>query len=456
MKLFNTLTRRKDEFVPIQPGKIGLYCCGPTVYNFAHIGNLRTFLFEDFLRRGLEFLGFDVTQVMNITDVGHLTSDSDEGEDKMEKGAKREGKTVWEIAQFYTDAFMSDMQALNILPAHHFPRATDHIAEMITQIQQIEANGLTYQSGGNVYFDTSKLNDYGKLAQLDKQALQAGARIEVDPNKKNPHDFVLWFTDSKHGNQAMQWDSPWGRGFPGWHIECSAMSMKYLGKQFDIHCGGIDHIPVHHTNEIAQAEGATGQKPWVNVWMHGEFLLIDQGKMAKSGDNFLTLQRLVEKGYHPLDYRYFCLQAHTRKELNFTWEGMDAAKNARRRLNDKVLALPDGGAIDASSLERFKAVLADDLNMPEALAMVWKLLDDSTVPDADKRATILKMDQVLGLNLGQVVAVEIPDAVRELVKQREQARADKNWALSDQLRSDIEKAGFSVKDTGDGSVITQL
>ncbi len=471
LHLYNTMTRQKMPFKPLNPAEIKLYTCGPTVYNFAHIGNLRTYIFEDLLRRVLRWNGYQVKHVMNITDVGHLTSDADEGEDKMLKGAKREKKTVWEIAEYYAQAFLEDMDRLNLLKPHIKPKATDHIEAMINQIKQLEKNGLTYESGGNIYFDTSKLSDYGKLAQLDKQELQAGARVEVDKNKKNPHDFVLWFTKSKFldnseslkgEGQEMQWDSPWGRGYPGWHIECSSMAQKYLGQQMDIHCGGIDHIPVHHTNELAQAEGATFKKPWVQYWMHGNFLVLkDKEKMAKSDTNFLTLQALMDKGYDPLDYRYFCLQSHYRKELRFDWEGMNAARTGLRRLRNKVCKLNSDNATTApqplhnrSTTERFETAINDDLNLPEALAETWNLIDNPEISDADKLATIKKFDTVLGLQLDKKLKFQIPDSIQKLIIERNKARKDKDWEQSDKLRDEIQDAGFIVKD-GDGGTEVQ-
>lgn len=468
MKLYNTLTRQKEEFKPINDKKVGLYCCGPTVYNYAHIGNLRAYIFQDFLRRALEFNGYVVNHVMNITDVGHLTSDEDEGEDKMIKGAKREKMTVWDIAKKYTKAFFEDMDRLNLLKPTAKPKATDHIQEMIDQIKQLEENGLTYigknppnarlnrdgqgRAGGNVYYDTSKFKHYGDLAQLDKQELQAGARIKVDENKKNPSDFVLWFVESKHGDQDMQWNSPWGKGFPGWHIECSAMSSKYLGEQFDIHCGGIDHIPVHHTNEIAQAEGANGKHPWVKYWMHGNFLVLkNKDKMAKSGENFLTLPALIEKGYNALDYRYFCLQSNYRKELAFDWEGLDGAKIGRRRLKEKVMALGNTeGDVDKHRIKDFKNAISDDLNMPQALALAYELIDDVSIKDSDKLSTIKKMDEVLGLKLDEIVTVELPQDILQLILDRNKARDKKNWAKADEIRDKIQKSGKWICQDGAG------
>lgn len=461
MKLYNTLTRKKEEFQPEKPDQVGLYTCGPTVYNYAHIGNLRTYLFEDLLRRALEFNGYVVNHVMNITDVGHLTSDADEGEDKMKKGAEREKKTVWEIAEHYTQAFLEDMDRLNMLQPRRKPKATDHIQEMVEQIQQLEKNGLTYKGeSGNIYFDTSKLDDYGKLAQLDKQPLrggEAGARIEVDKNKKNPSDFVLWFVSSKHGDQDMQWDSPWGKGFPGWHIECSAMSSKYLGDQFDIHCGGIDHIPVHHTNEIAQAEGATGKKPWVKIWMHGNFLVLKEGaKMAKAESNFLSLAKLVQEGYDPLDYRYFCLQSHYRKELAFDWEALAAARTGLRRMKQRVLELGEAeGMINDMYLDRFSDAVQDDLNLPQALSVAWDLLDDGKADKADKLSTIKKMDTVFGLRLDEPIEFELPPQITQWILERNEARDTKNWEKADEIRGKIEASGkWMVKDGSGGTEVS--
>ena len=457
MKLYNTLTRQKEEFKPNKPDQVGLYCCGPTVYNYAHIGNLRTYVFEDLLRRVLEFNGYVVNHVMNITDVGHLTSDADEGEDKMKKGAEREKKTVWEIAEYYTQAFLEDMDRLNMLQPRIKCKATDHIQEMIDQVKQLEENGLTYVGkNGNVYYDTSKLEDYGKLAQLDKQELQAGARIEVDENKKNPADFALWFVSSKHGDQDMQWDSPWGRGFPGWHIECSAMSTRYLGTQFDIHCGGIDHIPVHHTNEIAQAEGASGIKPWVKVWMHGNFLVLKEGaKMAKSEGNFLNLAKLVQKGYDPLDYRYFCMQSHYRKELAFDWAGLDAARTGLRRLREKVLNLSGELGVESGEyMEKFGEAVSDDLNIPQGLAICWEMLDDANLKKEDKLATVKAMDQVLGLKLDEPVEFELPPQIVQWILERNEARGKKDWAEADRIRDQIEASRkWMVKDGPGGTEV---
>ena len=333
--VYNTMTRNKDEFVPYKEGKVGMYTCGPTVYNYAHIGNLRTYIFEDVLKKSLEYENYKVKHVMNITDVGHLQSDGDEGEDKMALGASREHKTVWEIAKFYEDAFFEDCIKLNIKRPTIVCRATDHIQDMINLIKKLEEKGYTYVSNGNVYFEIDKFEDYAKLANISMDELEAGSRIEIDPNKKNPLDFVLWFTNSKFSNQIMQWESPWGRGFPGWHLECSAMSIKYIGEYLDIHCGGIDHIAIHHTNEVAQSEGVLGHK-WVKYWMHGEFLVLDSGKMSKSSGDFLTISRLEEEGYSPLDYRYFCLQSKYRKQLVFSFESLNDARNGYKKLKERI------------------------------------------------------------------------------------------------------------------------
>ena len=341
--LHNTLTGTVEPFVPLVEGRVGMYCCGPTVYLDQHLGNLRTYLFEDVLRRTLEDCGYEVRHVMNITDVGHLTDDGDEGEDKMIKSARARGLSVEQIAQHYTDQFFRDCRALNITRPTVVCKATDHIPDMIALIERLQERGHTYQAAGNVFYDISTFPGYGRMARLDLDELQAGARIEVDANKRGPHDFGLWFTKSKFERQAMLWDSPWGTGYPGWHIECSAMSMRYLGERFDIHCGGVDHIPVHHTNEIAQSDGATDE-PCVRYWVHGEFLVIEGARMAKSGGNIATVSDLVERGFEPLDYRYFCLGAHYRDQHTFSAQGMEAARSARRRLLDRVAEFAERAA----------------------------------------------------------------------------------------------------------------
>ncbi len=459
LTLYNTLSREKEAFTPLKAGKVGMYTCGPTVYNYAHIGNLRSYVFADVLRRVLTYNGLEVTQVMNITDVGHLTSDADEGEDKMEKGAAREGKTVWEIATFYTEAFNSDIHKLNIMEPSTWCKATDHIQEQIDQVKALEAKGVTYTTEDGVYFDTSKLDDYGTLARLKIDDLQEGARVDIG-EKKNKTDFALWKFSPKDEKRAMEWDSPWGTGFPGWHIECSAMSSKYLGEQFDIHTGGIDHIPVHHCNEIAQAETAFGKKPWVKYWLHGEFLVMDKEKMAKSGENFLTLAVLEEKGYHPLDYRYLCLTAHYRQQLSFSWESMDTAKHSRERLMNIVSDLRDeeeGSKGDTKKYEQeFLDAVDDDLNVPQALAVLWNALRDKELGKKEKLALTEKFDSVLGLGLLEQEKLDIPQDVIDLAEKREQARKAKDFALSDKLRDEIKAKGYQVDDQKDGYKIKKL
>ncbi len=461
LTLYNTLSRTKEAFIPLKKGEVGLYTCGPTVYHFVHIGNLRAYLFDDTLKRTLLFNKYNVDHVMNITDVGHLTSDADEGEDKMLKGALREKKTVWEVADFYTKAFQRNMKDLHILPPDILCKATNHIKEQIALIQKLEKKGFTYFKGGNVYFDTSKLNDYGKLARLDLDA-ESKARVQKDSNKKNSHDFVLWFTKSRFQEQEMKWNSPWGTGYPGWHIECSAMSMKYLGEQFDIHCGGIDHIPVHHTNEIAQSEAAIGKKPWVKYWLHNEFLVLGQHeKMAKSGENFITLSTLVEKGYSPLDYRYFCLGTHYRHPLMFSYEALDGAKNARKRLNERIIELKKGKGKSSSVeqkkyLDQFTAQINDDLNTPQVLATMWDLLKDDALSNKDKYALLLKFDAIFGFDLKKVKGEKIPAAVVTLAEERLQARQNKDWKKSDELREKISQLGYVVGDTKEGFEIKKV
>ena len=442
-----------------------MYCCGPTVYNYAHIGNLRAYTHWDILRRTLERFGYQVKHVMNITDVGHLTDDGDEGEDKMLKGARERDMSVWEIAEFFTHAFFSDIERLNILTPTVSCKATEHIDDMITLVERLEERGFTYESGGNIYFDSAKLPDYGRMALLDRQNLQHGARVEVDKNKHNPLDFVLWFTKSKFENQAMMWDSPWGRGYPGWHIECSAMSSKYLGERIDIHTGGIDHIPVHHTNEIAQSEGAFGHR-WVNYWIHNEFLIMKDGKMSKSKGGFLTLQKLLDDGYEALDYRYFLMGGHYRSQLIFSVESLDAARSARKSLLGRVAgfrrelgvgalpALSDLGKAALSRLEAFDAALGEDLNTPRALAEVWQLVKDEKIPAAERLAAVLDMDGILALNLSDAgddtAGAGDDDELSALMIRRQEAREAKNWTAADEIRDKLAAKGWKVVDTADG------
>lgn len=479
VKLFNTLSRKLEELVPIEPGKVGIYCCGPTVYDYQHIGNFKTFIFEDTLVRVLRYVGYDVNHVMNITDVGHLTSDADDGEDKMVVAMKREKKKSHEIAQYYTDKFFEDWDKLGLVRPSTVPKATDHVEEMIELVKILEERGLAYQSAGNVYFDVMKFPSYGDLARLDLKKLQAGARIEVDENKRSPFDFALWFTNSKFEDQELQWDSPWGHGYPGWHIECSAMSMKYLGKKFDIHCGGIDHIPVHHTNEIAQSEGVTGEKG-VGIWMHSEFININSDRMAKSKGNFIVLDNLLEKGYDPMVYRLLCLSAHYRTHLNFNWEGLDGAASTLKKLRSQVIALknecsPSKSEPSGPHLESFIESLTGDLNTPQALAKVWEVLDDQSLPNEDKLALLYNFDRALGLGMESWEAAtlvtldspvrmhaEVPDEdcisaeLRELVALRQSARSEKNWGEADSARDKIQALGFSIEDSADGPILRAL
>lgn len=457
---FNTLGRSRQVFEPQNEGKVGFYGCGPTVYNYAHIGNLRAYVLHDILVRSLRRAGYDVNHVMNITDVGHLSDDADDGDDKMVKSAEERGKSVLEIADFYTKAFFNDTGRMNITMPTVVCKATEHIPDMICLIERIEKNGFTYFAGGNLYFDISKFPSYGQLAMLKLDDLKAGARIEQDENKKNPQDFVLWFTRSKFENQALVWDSPWGRGYPGWHIECSAMSMKYLGEHFDIHAGGIDHIPVHHTNEIAQSEAATGKKPWVKYWLHNEFLVLDKGKMSKSAGRFLTLQNLVDEGFDPLDYRYFLLGGHYRSQLQFSMESLQGAKNSRKSLVDKVRALADKAGLAVSSvpelpptyIEGFNKAIEDDLNTPRALAELWGLLKEAPA-NQETLAAVFDMDRVLGLGLENAAKggkkaenEEISREIEALIAERTEAKKARDFTKADNIRQNLKERGIILED----------
>src|SRR3972149_7458306 len=431
--LNNVLTRKKEKFTPITSGQVGIYTCGPTVYDYAHIGHARTYIFADILQRTLEYNALVVKRVMNITDVGHLTSDSDTGEDKMEKGAEREKKTVWEIADFYTKDFFDMIEALNIKKPEIVPKATDHIKEMIELIKTLEEKGFTYKLADGIYFDTSKFPKYGELTGQTwedmQKNLRAGARVEMAPGKEHPTEFALWKFSPIGEKRQMEWESPWGKGFPGWHIECSAMSMKYLGESFDIHTGGVDHIPVHHTNEIAQSEGVTG-KPFVKYWLHGEFLKVDGGRMGKSLGNAYTLHDIENKGYEALALRYLYLTAHYRDSLNFTWDSLSSAQIALNKLREQVLAAKTQITRTLLSTEKRKKVddysirfvnaVNDDLNTPQALAVLWEALK-SNIPSEDKYDLALSFDEVLGLKLAEVqdIKVEIPEEIRKLLIDRD-------------------------------------
>jgi len=450
LSLYNTLSKQKEEFHPLNPTQVGLYTCGPTVYDFAHIGNLRTYIFEDILKRVLKYNGHTVNHVMNITDVGHLTDDADQGEDKMEKGSRREGKTAWEIAEFYTQKFQENLKDLNIFEPSIWCKATDHIQEQIDMIQTLITKGFTYTTSDGIYFDTTQLPDYGKLVNLQNQELQAGMRVDMG-EKRNAHDFALWKFTPEREKRQMEWEAFGHMGFPGWHIECSAMATKYLGEQFDIHCGGIDHAPVHHTNEIAQTESATGIKPWVKIWMHGEFLTVDGGKMAKSQGDFLTLDTIKEKGFEPLAYRYFLLLAHYRKQLSFSWEALEAAQNGLHNLRRKIADIPDNIARNPIHNKLFTDAINDDLNMPEALAVVWSGIKEGTL-DLE---TIIHFDKVLGLELHQPKGKEepVPEFILKLMDERVAARDAKDFKRSDELRDQIVAEGYTLEDTKEGQKV---
>lgn len=443
--LYDTWTRGLRPFEALRQGEVGVYCCGPTVYDYAHLGNLRTFIFEDVLRRVLQGNGYRVRHVVNITDVGHLTSDADEGEDKMEKGSRRQGESAWAIAERYTAAFQHDWRTLNLLEPTVWCRATAHIAEQIDLIAVMQAKGFTYATADGIYFDTSRQDTYGYLARLNRDGLRAGARVATG-EKRLATDFALWKFSPADSTRQMEWESPWGVGFPGWHIECSAMSAKYLGPWFDIHCGGEDHISVHHSNEIAQGETCHGTRP-ANVWMHGAFLTLEHGKMSKSEGSFLRLQPLIDRGVDPLAYRYLCLTAHYRSGLRFTDDALGAAATALGRLRTAFSGWPGSGQVDSTFQQRFMDEVNQDLNLPRALAVVWALVK-SDLPPADKRATLSCLDQILGLDLENSVSNDapVPADIAELIERQHQARKDRNWALADRLRDELKDRGWAVKD----------
>lgn len=466
MKLYNTLSRKIEDFKPIDENLVKMYTCGPTVYNYAHIGNLRTYIHEDILEKTLRYVGYPVKRVMNITDVGHLESDADEGEDKMLKGAKRENKTVWEIAQHYTDAFFSDVEKLNVKKPDIVARATDYIDKYIEFIKVLEEKGYTYFANGNVYFDITKVNNYTKLSGMDLEQLRIASReeVSVDEAKKNPYDFVLWFTKSKFENQAMKWNSPWGVGYPGWHIECSVISLTNLGDQMDIHCGGVDHIPVHHTNEIAQTESYTG-KQWVKYWWHSEFLIDNEGKMSKSSGEFLTLSLLEKKGFNPLAYRYFVLNSHYRKQLAFSFDSLASAENAYLKLKSRVKALKENtDTSEATELgdaavkikDEFKACIEDDLNTANALTVLFNMLKSDDVTNAEKVKLIENFEQVLSLDLlkddeiKNNVNDDMAEYIEEMIQKRQEAKKNKNYQLADSIRAELLEKGIVLEDTRQG------
>ena len=468
--LYNTKTRKKEAFSTSNK-KVGMYCCGPTVYNYAHIGNMRTYIFEDVLRRTLEHCGFQVEHVMNITDVGHLINDSDDGGDKMEEGAKREGKSVWDIANFYTEAFFKNSDDLKILRPTIIPKATEHIKEMIDMVQKLIDRGFTYTTSDGIYFDTQKFPDYAKFARLDIENLHEGHRIEIG-DKKHKTDFALWKFSPQNEKRAMEWESPWGIGFPGWHIECSAMSLKYLPQPLDIHCGGIDHIPIHHTNEIAQVEAATG-KEFCNYWIHGEFLVIDGGKMSKSGTEFLTSDTLKQKNIDPLAYRYFCYSSHYRKQLSFSIENVLAAETGLNNLRNLARKTINATAADdvGNVLEKFYAAILDDMNMPVAMAEIWGILKNGEISDSIKKAAVERADEILALDLFREAQTnektidgikfegfaETDDLqkIAALINERTKAKTEKNWTKADEIRNEIQALGVEIADKKDGIVCTK-
>ncbi len=459
MQLYNTASHHKDEFTPQNPQEVTMYCCGPTVYNYAHIGNLRTYIFEDLLARTIR-LHYPLKHVMNVTDVGHLVSDQDSGEDKMEVATQREGKSAWDIAKFYEEKFWADYDSLHCTRPTVVCRATQHIKEMIALVKKLEEKGYTYRTSDGIYYDTSKFDRYDALVGHARiSGLQSGARVEMSDEKRNPTDFALWKFSPTDKKRQMEWDSPWGVGFPGWHIECSAMAMKYLGDTLDIHCGGIDHVTIHHTNEIAQSEAATGKK-YVNYWVHGEFLILRSGKMSKSAGTFVTVQTLRDKGYEPLAYRYLCLTAHYRTQLEFTFESLDSAVKSLenlRALCRQAKAAANGAVQDTPAAQawkaKFSAAMEDDLNAPRALAVVWETARNAELSAAEKVAVLQFADSILALDLfkeKQTAPVEIPPAVQDLLAARAAARAAKDYKKSDELRSEIAKLGYQVKDTPQG------
>ncbi len=460
IRLYNTPDRKKVEFVPIEEGKVKMYSCGPTVYDYAHLGHFRAYVFVDVLKRVLKFNGFDLKTVMNITDVGHLTSDADTGEDKIEKAAREEEKDAWEISEYYTKDFFESMGKLNVEKADIICKATEHIEQMIELIKKLEENGYTYRTSDGIYYDTSKFEKYADFANLNLDELKEGVRIDANPEKRNPSDFALWKFSPDDKERQMEWDSPWGKGFPGWHIECSAMSMHYLGNTFDIHTGGVEHIPIHHTNEIAQAEGATGEK-FVNYWLHNEHLLIDGKKMSKSKKNFYNMEDIEAKGFDPMAIRYLFLTAHYRSRVNFSWDSLETAEKTLNKLRDHVLEWKN--EVDSESddelLERYEQefidAINDDLNTTIALSTVWKLTRDEDVSEKDKLELILKFDQVLGLGLKEFEPGEmkkLSDEVKELIEKRDEFRERGKYYEADEIRKMLDrKFGVIIEDTENGT-----
>lgn len=465
LKLYNTLTRKKEEFEPLEGNTVRIYSCGPTVYSFAHIGNLRTYIFMDTLRRTLKQNGYELKHVMNITDVGHLESDADDGEDKMLKAAKRENKDPYEIAKFYSDAFFNDINRLNIDLPEIIAKATEHIQDMLEFVKELVNKGYAYETSTAIYFDVAKLKDYGVLSGINLNDQKAGARIEVDEEKKSPYDFALWIKAPQ--NHIMKWNSPWGLCYPGWHIECSAMGRKYLGEQFDIHTGGVDHIPIHHENEIAQSKGLTGKIPAVR-WMHGEFLLVNDGKMSKSLGNCYTIDDLVKQGIEPLAFKLFCFTSHYRNKLNFTWEGIKSSQTALNRLREGIVKhLKGNEQIDSQVIDeyrkRFKEAIDDDLNVPLAIGILWEIIRQDK-KSKQYRDLLVELDKYLGLGIENITEESlqqnnndnIPDEIKELANRRNEARKNKDFALADSIRDELKEKGYILEDTKEGVVIKHM
>ena len=460
MKLYNTLGRKIEEFIPYNKDCVTMYTCGPTVYHYAHIGNLRTYIFEDILEKTLKYLGYNVKRAMNITDVGHMTSDGDTGEDKMLKGAIREHKTVYEIAEYYTNAFKRDTEKLNIKWPEIVSKATDHISDYIHIISVLLEKDIAYPAGGNIYFDVSKVKDYYELSGKNAEDLIVGARDDVteDINKRNPADFGLWFTSSKFDDQAMKWDSPWGVGYPGWHIECSGISIAYLGEYLDIHCGGVDNVFPHHTNEIAQSESYLGHH-WCNYWCHGEHLNDSTGKMSKSKGEFLTVSLLEEKGYNPLSYRYFCLKSHYRNQLVFSYETLTQTENEYNKLLNKIKSLKEDGTLEQEKItlyqDKFKKALENDLNTSSALTVLYDVLKDE-MNDTTKLYLVKDFDQVLSLSLLDNKEKEIDENLKtwilEQIEKRNEAKKNKDYETADNIREELKSKGIQIKDTREGTI----
>lgn len=454
LRIYNTLSRSIEEFIPNNQLKVGMYSCGPTVYDYQHIGHMRRYTMDDILVRVLKADGYSVKHVMNITDVGHLVSDEDTGEDKMEKGARKYGMSVWDIAKKFELQFFSSLESLGIKKADEIMHATDYIKEQISLIEELEQKGYTYKIADGIYFDTSKFADYFSLSRQNPEELKKGARVEFVEGKKNAADFALWKFSPVGEKRQMEWDSPWGRGFPGWHIECSAMSMKALGNHFDIHTGGIDHINIHHSNEIAQSEAATGEK-FVNYWVHHNFLVVAGEKMSKSLGNFYTVRDVIAKGYDPLSLRYLYLQTHYRQEMNFTWEALDGAQAALFKLRGHIVEDETPSVPNIAWMRRFMDALRDDLNTAKALSIVWEMVKDENLLSGEKKATLLEMDKILGLDVGKKETLAIPEEVLNLVQEREAFRKAGDWGASDELRQKIHDLGFKVEDSKDGPKVSK-